>query len=152
MKVDVLSFIGTFQECHHIENGKEFYIADDAPGKPSYVYNHSRAYHPFTVINAKESSITFLAIDQCVYKGKDKKRCDFALVHKKELCFVEIKDTERARPRTLTNAINQLETTLADFLDKSDLGGVRLEAIVSFRNVPLVPRATTIMQNERIRF
>jgi len=106
------------------------------------------------IVNSYKKNIIFLAIDQCVFDSKDKKRCDCALFEEKKFYFVEIKNVKKLKQRAShrKNAINQLESTIKEFKKRIDFEQFAVKVLICFQNIPVCPAASTANQEKQKEF
>lgn len=98
-----------------------FGICDDQDGSVAYTSIDQADTWVATVKNPNQFELTFTAIDACVIKGTEysgRKRCDGMLTSDEHLYFIELKDQAK---NWITNAIEQLESTIEFFKEGNDV-------------------------------
>jgi hypothetical protein len=93
-----------------------FGLCDDQNGRKAYSDTTNQNNWIATVLNTKNVSLVFTAIDKCVihdneYEGRG--RCDGMLTSNEHLFFVELKDQHAS---WINHAIGQLESTIQFFI------------------------------------
>ena len=102
-----------------------FGICDDQNGKKAYTSVDDNSKWVATVINKKKIELIFTAIDACVITGDQhpgRGRCDGMLTSHEHIFFVELKDKASD---WITDAIDQLESTVQFFLEEHSLAQYR---------------------------
>ena len=116
------------KDCLHNISKKEFFIIDDENQKPSKIVDSNGQ---FKVINNIDNNLTFLQIDDCVYKSKDDSRCDCAIYSHSIFSFIELKTCKKKNSKpNRRKAEKQLEETIVKFKNHYLLEGKKLEAYV----------------------
>lgn len=85
--------------------------------KPSFIDTDISHKTKWDVIieNNNKKKINFIAIDNCFLTEKDIRRCDCALDYENEFILIEIKNTKRKGNKWITDAENQIISTLKYF-------------------------------------
>lgn len=117
------------------EKSFEIYDSDEEP-KRCYVSDNGDQDVHFAVLNPGNKEISFVAIDSCIFNGKDGKRCDCAIFGNDTFCFVEIKNVGvKQRRNSRIDAQKQLASTIIEFMSNGiSFDNYELEAIISFGN------------------
>jgi hypothetical protein len=104
-------------------NESIFGLCDDQNGTKAYTNIDDHMKWIATVKNDKKKNLTFTAIDKCVLNDNEeigRGRCDGMLTSdsNEHIYFVELKDEAK---KWITNAINQLESTIQFFIEHHDI-------------------------------
>jgi hypothetical protein len=115
----------------------EFWVFDESETKRCYVKVEPTADEKhFQVLNPSTKSISFLAIDKCLFDDsiKNQKRCDFAVFDDSVFCFVEIKVVKaKNRKSERVEMYKQLKMTIRTFNDNQvSFANRKIEAVVCF--------------------
>lgn len=141
-------------DCYTTLLNESIYIADTEDKQPcSIVVTEDQAH--LVVQNPSKKAIYFLKIDQCLFfDDSEHKKCDCAVFDEAVFCFVEIKNTVRAKQRQKhrRKAREQLATTIELFQTQLDLSTYQQKAIVCFTFKPARPLASTRAQEAAILF
>lgn len=140
--------------CIEEQSGKVFYIADQEAQQPCCTVATEEEAH-IVLQNPTERIINFLKIDQCLFfEDSEHKKCDCVVFDSGLFCYVEIKNTVRAKQRQKhrRKAREQLKQTIEIFQDKLDFRGFEQQAIVCFTFRPARPLASTSAQEAAILF
>ncbi len=113
-------------KCQGVTNKNLFGICDDPPpaNNPAYIDEDNGSKWIAVVVNEYRYKVIFTAIDNCIEilseGGKMAKRCDGALSHNLTITFVELKEREAIGNKWVTDAEEQLRTTI-NFFEKEDI-------------------------------
>ena len=143
-------------QCLEVQTTQEFHIYDTDEGKSKICENNEPIH--FSVMNPNGKSISFLAIDKCLFSDEeDQKRCDCALFDDSTFCFVEIK-TGMGSLSTLKvyrkNAREQLLKTIAYFKQRINFDNFQIEAYIAVgrENTPTLPKVLATDLNTQVKF
>ncbi len=123
--------------CLEDTQAVEFWVYDESDSKRCYTKAEPMPNEKhFQVLNVSAKTISFLAIDKCMFEDtiKWQKRCDFAIFDDFVFCFVEIK-VVKAKNRKAERAeiYKQLRMTIQIFIENGvSFGSRKVEAIVCF--------------------
>lgn len=98
-----------------------FGLCDNQDGTKAYSNTENPERWIATVINDKALILTFTPVDKCLMQDNDypdRRRCDGILTSTEHLYFIELKDQAK---RWITDAIEQLESTVEIFKDHHDI-------------------------------
>ncbi len=108
-------------DCQQQTNAAQFGLCDDENGTVAYVDTTPSARWVATVHNAKQQTVTFTAIDQCVSllqaDNNMSSRCDAMLTYDKHIDFIELKNQ---RTQWIAKAVAQLSSTISEFFTHYD--------------------------------
>ena len=102
-----------------------FGLCDRQDGKAAYLDTANEESWVAAVENRQALELTFTAIDKCLLADTDEPgrgRCDAMLTSARHLYFVELKDQAGG---WITEAVNQLESTIRFFLESHDATAFR---------------------------
>jgi len=102
-------------------NTSSFGLCDNQDGTKAYTNTNNRSLWIAEVKNDKNISLIFTAIDKCVIKDNEeicRGRCDGMLTSQEHIYFIELKNQRR---NWLTDALNQLESTIRFFIANHDI-------------------------------
>jgi hypothetical protein len=101
-----------------------------------------------TFHNSTRETVAKIRIDGCVITGNAVKKCDYLLLcaNKRTAVFVELKGNK------VMTAIEQLSATFDNTAIKTAIEGYTKNAYAVVARGALVPRLTTMIQNEKTRF
>lgn len=103
-----------------------FGIVDDQTSAKAYTDLEDPENWVAIVKNDQQVAVTFTAIDNCVEvlrpDGNMERRCDGMLTYAENIVFVELKDQ---RLGWMSDAIDQLEITISQFVDHHDMSQFR---------------------------
>jgi hypothetical protein len=135
----------SFKNCIQNESKKEFFVRDMENGVSEIIYNKNSDWH-VQVLNVSNQSLEFLKIDHCVNQKESIKRCDFGLITKDEIYFVEIKNFKKngLKNKKKKEARNQLIASINYFREK----GLK-DLLNTYAVVTLVPR-TSYRRDENV--
>ncbi len=123
-------------KCLEMVDAIEFWIFDSNLEKRCFIQiSPNEEEKQFKVLNPSGNSISFLAIDKCVFLDDDSiKRCDFAIYDDMSFYFVEIKIVKaKNRKSERFDMYLQLASTIENFINKDvDFGNRKILAILSF--------------------
>lgn len=130
--------------CCGSSNNEEFGLYDEpSPAKtPAYIKEDDKASWIAIIKNKNKLKVSFYAIDHCVSikreDGKEAKRCDGLLKHKKTITFVELKERkDRRGHQWLKDAEKQLKATLYCFQENTNTDNYnRIQAFVCNKKKP----------------
>lgn len=118
------------QNCITITNQIIFGICDNIsePQKPSFIDTNNSNINEWDVLieNKNEKIINFIAIDNCFLTNEIIRRCDCALDYNNEFVLIEIKNTKRKGNKWITDAENQIISTLEYFNKNNLIGGNKI--------------------------
>lgn len=112
--------------CQTSSSRKVFGLCDDPPpaANPAYIDEADGTKWIAVVENEDRHDVTFTAIDHCITiirpDGKPAKRCDGVLTHNATVIFVELKQRGALGNKWVTNAEEQLRTTIRYFENEDD--------------------------------
>lgn len=149
------------------ESDKNEHIVDSESQKisgfvsPSFGSQEDKANKFFAVENTSACQYALLKIDNGLIQTEKTKKCDCAIVNRKEICFIEFKAnaTSLVRKTIVGNylkAIDQLSTTIRIFNNYyatigKDIKSLRkVEAYICFRAG--YPRSTASQMNYKLKF
>jgi len=137
--------------CLTIVNDSYFEIKDFENDKSKIIYDKNIGQ--FIVKNPNNKQITFLAIDNCVFKTTEFKKCDFVIFDDKLFCFADIKDYQtKNRANARKEAKVQIEKTIELFIDKLNLSSYKIVAIIALTFKKSYPIAKVNTADAKIRF
>ncbi len=103
-----------------------FGIVDDQNGTKAFIDTANSENWIAIVINPNQIAVVFTAIDNCVEilrpNGDMESRCDGMLTYPGNIVFVELKNQ---RKNWISDAIDQLETTIRHFFENHDIDRFR---------------------------
>lgn len=113
------------ENCKHSSRNKKFGLcdlvdADGNTGAPAYIDNANRENWIATVLNDYEEDIYFYAIDNCVNFTAQVKKCDGVLILNDKIAFVELKSRTGKASQWISEAEEQLRTTINHFIQEND--------------------------------
>jgi len=139
--------------CLHNISKKEFFLLDDENQKPTKVVDSNGQ---FRVVNNSSNSLSFLQIDDCIYRSGDESRCDCTIFNSDTFCFIELKTCKNKNKKpNRRKAENQLEETIVKFKNHYLLEDKRLEAYVCLtcnRDEKLIHIPSTANQDKIFEF
>lgn len=112
--------------CQTFSNRKIFGLCDDPPpaANRAYIDEANGAKWIAVVENEDRYDVTFTAIDHCITinrpDGKPDKRCDGVLTHDTTVIFVELKQRGALGNKWVTDAEEQIRTTIGYFENEED--------------------------------
>jgi hypothetical protein len=130
---------------------RKFQIKDnELTGKSEVVKQNGT----LNITNERLKNIEFLAIDNCIYGEKDKKRCDCALFNDNYFYFVEFKTfNTKNNSKHRKSAIEQFESTITQFKKAGiEFSEFDFKTLICFNYIPIRPAASTQMQHKRKEF
>ena len=146
MKDSIISSFSSCKQydCIHTESSTTFKVADHED-KCCYISKDSEltSLSYCTVINPTAKPIHFLAIDKCLLKESDDKKCDCAIFDEKVFCFVEVKVTKRKKSVRKNEAFEQLKTTITHFKEKLNFDSHKIEAWICFGSHTGIPKSSS---------
>jgi len=143
------------KDCLHNISKKEFFLLDDENQKPAKIVDSNGQ---FRVVNNTNNSLSFLQIDDCVYKSGDESRCDCAIFDSGTFCFIELKTCKNKKQTIKKNrkkAEDQLDKSIIKFKNHYLLEGKRLEAYVCLTCISdekLIHIPSTVNQDKIFKF
>ncbi|MFH1005262.1 MAG: hypothetical protein V1781_07195 [Bacteroidota bacterium] len=112
--------------CQNNTTDTSFGLCDDENGTPAFIDSENKNQWIGVVENNKAIEIIFTAIDNCIPilrdDGNMDNRCDGMLTYTDNIVFVELKNQ---RKNWITDAVNQIETTIKHFIANHDLSNYR---------------------------
>lgn len=149
--IEVAFPICTINGCIEEHNHENIYIQDQTGSKCIVTYNPSIAH--FTVYNPQLKTITFIAIDHCIWgDGSGHEKCDFAVSDSATIAFIEIKDTSNRSSAHKKKAKAQLEVTIQNFDSQINLNHLVRKAVICWKYGTTHPAAKTAMQSAAVHF
>lgn len=152
--IDILkSEIGkSINKCHQKTRKETFFVLENEKNKGVLV-NGTDEYH-LAISNPRKTEIYLIQNEECVMHSKDGKQCDWILLNKDELYFIENKKVKnKSRKRNAKNeAYKQFESTFS-FYSKAilRLGDKNLFAIVCFPSKLRVPSSSESTKKKEFR-
>lgn len=119
-----MMFLGTSCSETPPRTDAKFGICDREDGTPAYTVLMDDPDWVATVLNPHGKAVTFTAIDHCLQLPPEPRRCDGMLTTTDTLYLVELKSQ---RADWITDAIEQLESTMALLRAKEDLSTFRFK-------------------------
>jgi hypothetical protein len=133
------------KECLQLLTQKSFEILDHADDKRCYILEKDGQ---FKVINPYQKEISFIAIDECLFRSSDGSRADCAIYDEEVFCFIELKDCKNKNiSANRRKAKEQLIATIEFFRKKIDIKQ-KLEAYICItcstnkEKITMTPRAS----------
>ncbi len=141
------------KKCIQNISKTHFFISDDTENKPAFITDKLAQ---FEVKNNTKKNISFLQIDECVYRSKVISRCDCAIYSGDTFCFVELKTCKpKNKQKNRQTAQKQLKQTILNFQNHTILKSKKLEAYVSLtckKEIKITPILHTPTQDKIFEF
>jgi Icc-related predicted phosphoesterase len=124
-----------FEDCREFEDKRTHIVCEEKRTK-------------ITFRNSTGETVAKIRIDGCVITGNAVKKCDYLLLCAdiKTAVFVELKGKD------VITAIEQLSETLGNTIIKPAIEGYTRNAYAVVAQGALIPKLTTMIQNEKTRF
>lgn len=108
--------------CQSNTTAALFGICDNEDGSPAFIDEINQDIWIAKVINDSSINVILTAIDNCIsiLRNDDTmdSRCDAMLTYTDNIIFLELKNQ---RADWITDAVNQIETTIINFIANSDI-------------------------------
>jgi hypothetical protein len=109
-------------QCQDTTTNTLFGICDNQNGSPAFIDATNQSIWIAKVINSSAISVTLIAVDNCITilrnDGSMDMRCDAILAYPDNIIFLELKNQLK---HWITDAVEQLETTIINFRDSHDI-------------------------------
>ena len=134
------------KECLEYRKDKKFEIIDDKENEKCYIVAENGQ---FKVINQKEKTVGFVAIDDCLFDSSDSSRADCFIFDDKIVSFIELKNCKNKNiKKNRKKAKSQLVKTIEFFSEI--IKDKKLEAYICITctkedgTITMTPRASNI--------